>query len=298
MTSFCRCALAFATTLIACVGARADFISSTLGAAGPSDFALLTLSGATDIALNGPGTTNGNVGISSPSSGTANLQLNASGGLPAIVGNLFLGNSATLNNAAQVSGSVFTNQNALLFAANTAAINAASTFAGLATTQSVGSAINGNITIIGTPGLNVVDVSAINLGNGQTLTLSGPAGSEFIINSPSMTLNSGRIILAGGVTANDVVFNLTGTGNDLQTSGGLNNESVINGVVLDAKGSVGMAPGLINGELIAGGQSVHLVSGASVNAAQGPPAIPEPSGWLLFGTGLLVSMRPLRLGRR
>ena len=44
----------------------------------------------------------------------------------------------------------------------------------------------------------------INLGNGQTLTLNGSAGSQFVINSPSMTLNSGKIALTGGVTANDV----------------------------------------------------------------------------------------------
>jgi hypothetical protein len=272
---------------------RADFISSNLGSAGPSNFALLTLSGTTDIALNGPGTTFGNVGISSP----GNLQLNSTNNAPvsntAIVGNLYLGNTATVNNPAQVSGSIFTNQNAFLAQANTDAINASKAFAALPSTAGTPTAINGNTTINGGPGITVANVSGINLGNGQTLTLNGPAGSQFIINSPNMVLNSGKINLTGGVTPNDVVFNLTGTGNNLQTSGGLNNESVINGIVLDPKGGVAMAPGLINGELIAGGQSVHLVSGASVTTPP-TPSVPEPASLLLAvvgGFGLTVVAR-------
>ena len=265
--------------------ARADYISSTLGTAGPSDFAVLTL-GATDVALNGPGTTMGNVGISD----AGNLQLNASNNAPvsntAIVENLYLGNSATVNNTSQVSGSIFTNQNSLLNAAVSTAISAASTFGSLTATSGTPTSVTGNTTINGGPGVTVVDLSTINLGNGQTLTLNGPAGSQFVINSPSMTLHSSLINLAGGVTANDVVFNLTGTGNNLQTSGGLNNESVINGIVLDAHGGVGMVPGEINGELIAGpaGQSVHIVSGGNVN---GVTQTPEPGTISLLACGLL-----------
>jgi hypothetical protein len=275
--------------------ARADFISNTLGTAGPSNFAVLALSGATDIALNGPGTTNGNVGISSPPSGTANLQLNGSAG-PSINGNLFLGNNATLNNTAQVQGNVFTNQNAYLSQPNIDARNAASTFSKLAATAGTPTVINGNTTINGGPpgSLTVANVSGINLGNGQTLTLNGPAGSQFVINSPNMVLNSGKINLTGGVTANDVVFNLTGTGNNLSTSGGLNNESVINGIVLNANGGVAMAPGLINGELIAGGQSIHLVSGASVNSLPPTPSVPEPASLVLVtlsGLGMAALIR-------
>ena len=70
--------------------ARADFVSDTLASAGPSHWAVLTLNGAKDIALNGPGTTNGNVGISAG----GNLQLNSSSGNTAIVGHLSLATGA------------------------------------------------------------------------------------------------------------------------------------------------------------------------------------------------------------
>jgi hypothetical protein len=245
--------------------ARAGFITNTLGTAGPADYAILALQGANDIALNGPGTTNGNVGIL-----TGTLSLNGSNG-PEVNGNVFLATGANISigNPPQVTGSVFTNQN--LSQANTDALNAAATFAALPTTQSVpGGAVSGTTTVNGVAGTNVVNLSGINLGNGQILTLNGPAGSQFIINdSGNLTLNSGRINLTGGLTPDDVVFNLTSSGNNLSTSGGLNNESVINGIVLDAAGGVAMAPGLINGELIAGGSTIHIVSGGSVNGGGG-----------------------------
>jgi hypothetical protein len=157
-------------------------------------------------------------------------------------------------------------------------------------------AINGNTTLNGGPGTNVLNVSGINLGNGQALTLNGPAGSQFVINdSGGFTLNSGQINLTGGLTPSDVVINLTGTGPAAQTSGGLNNESVINGILLAPSRSIGFAPGLVNGELIAGGQSVHLVSGASVN---GPHVVPAPPGLILMGLGGLAYLGSLVRARR
>jgi hypothetical protein len=63
----------------------------------------------------------------------------------------------------------------------------------------------------------------------------------------------------------------------------LNNESVINGIVLSANGGVGMAPGLINGELIATG-NIQIVSGASVVT---PPTqtVPGPESMTLAVLG-------------
>ena len=172
----------------------------------------------------------------------------------------------------------------MLNQANTDADNAATTFAALSPTQTVsGGAINGTTTVSAANpgGLNVINLTGINIGNGQTLTLTGPAGTEFVINdSGNLTLNSGHIDLAGGVSVNDVVFNISSSGNVVMTSGGLNNESIINGIILTPHGGIAMAPGLINGELIAGGQTVHLVSGAGVNQ------VPEPSTLLLLLTAL------------
>jgi hypothetical protein len=135
--------------------ARAGFITDTLATAGPADYEILALHGASDIALNGPGTTNGNIGIL-----TGALSLNGSVG-PEVNGNVFLasGASISIRNPPQVTGSVFTNQN--LSQANTDALNAAATFASLAPTQSVpGGAVNGTTTVNGTAGVNVVNLIA------------------------------------------------------------------------------------------------------------------------------------------
>jgi hypothetical protein len=291
--------LAVVCLLLTGAAARADFISTTLGSAGPGNYAILSIgTGKSDVALNGPGTTTGNVGVLS---GTLSL---ASSAPPAVVGNVFLGSGAGPNFSAakQVQGTVFTGQTAQLTQARTEALNAAATFAGLAPTLSVaGNVINGTTTITGTAGVNVLNISGLHLGNGRTLTLNAPSGSQFVINdSGGFTLNSGRINLAGGLSNSDVVFNVTGTGPALSTSGGLHHESVVNGILLAPGRGIAFAPGLVNGEAIAGGKTIHFVSGAEVNGpppsppppgpppltTPPPPAAPEPASVLLLALGL------------
>jgi len=226
--------------------------------------------------MNGPGTTNGNVGYN----GSTTLQLNGSSG-PEINGNLILGNSASVNTPGQVTGAILTGQGTTLNAAQAAALNAVTVFNALTPTLGLTS-VNGSLTITGVAGLNVIDLTGINLGNGQTLDLAGPAGAEFVINdSGNLVLNSGLIEETGGLLTDDVVFNVAG---NVQTSGGLNNESVIDGIVLDKSGQINLAPGEINGELIAGGNNPQIVSGASVN--QVINNTPEPSTLLLLSMGL------------
>lgn len=273
--------------LIVAAVCPAATILTTLGPAGPQNWAVLVGPNTTDFQLNGPGTTNGNVGYD----GTSTVQLNSSNS-PAIAinGNLVL-NTSDVNNTAQVSGSVTANASALSTDWNDAVV-ASGLFAAMTATQSLGSAINGTTTINSSAAgaTNVVDFSTINLGNGQTLTLNGDANSQFIINvSTSLVLNSGRILLTGGLTTSDVVINVTASGNAISTSGGLNNESIINGILLAPTSGIAFAPGQINGELIAGGQTVHLVSGANVIEGSQITATPEPSSFFLAGLGLIAS---------
>lgn len=267
----------------------ASTILTELGPAGPGYWAILVGPNTTDFALNGPGTTNGNVGYDGAFNNQ--VQLNASNNAPisntAIHGNLYLAPGDTVNNAAQVSGSVFSNV-ATLNSDWAVALTASADFAGMAANIFVpGGSVNGTTTVNSLcPGCtNVLDLSSVNLGNGEVLTLNGSANDQFIINvSGGFTLNSGRVLLAGGLTTDDVVFNVTAGGNSVQTSGGLNNESIVNGILLAPHSGIAFAPGLINGELIAGGQTVHLVSGASINNT----AVPEPSTYFLFASGFIA----------
>jgi choice-of-anchor A domain-containing protein len=292
-----RVVLALSLVFSSSLAARADYISQTLGSAGPSNYAVLSIGGG-DVHMNGPGTTTGNVGITS--AGT--LHLDSSNGNPpvAVVGNVYLGDTASITHPSQVNGSIFTNQNAKLNQATNDARTASNTFANLSPTQTVpGGAVTGNTIINGTSGMNVVDLKGINL-NHATLTLNGPAGSQFIINdSGGFVLNGSQIKLTGGVTANDVVINVPHL-STLHASGGSSQgvpNSQINGIVLAPWSNVGFAPVQINGELIAGGKNIQLVSGSRVNS---PPTnvVPAPPSLVLFGLGGLCLPLVLRKARR
>jgi choice-of-anchor A domain-containing protein len=297
------CGLFAAAFLLGSAGqTRAGFDTDTLGSAGPGNYGILTLIGTTNIALNGTGSTTGNVGISSP--GT--LSLNSSNGNPAaaINGNVYLGNTARITNPQQVKGTVLTHQDTKLDQANAAAVLAAVKFASRTPTLSVpGSAINGTMTITGGAGVNVLNITGLNLGNRQTLTLTGPAGSQFVINdSGGFTLNSGKIILAGGLTPSDVVFNVTGIGLNLPAlsiSGGVNGESVVNGILLAPGRSVQISSGLINGEVIAGGPTFNFdSSGSIVESPPGQVAPPPRSAALMVLGGIVLVALVVRTRRR
>lgn len=326
--------------------ARAGYVTDTLGAAGPGNFAIFSLGGSnlstTNDTLNGPGQTTGNVGVASSGS----IALNSSSP-PAIIGNLFLGNTANTNGSAgnlsaQVSGTIFTNQDAFLGTGSVQspgfwsggtvtasgavadALNAAKTFANLAPNKTLGD-ITGNTTITSTAtgtGTFVVDVGSINEnGSGKNLTLSGAAGTQFVLNvSGTITLNGGNnfsggdILLAGGLTPNDVVINLTSTstGDNVSAAGGSSPDpnhpgntlpnAQINGILLDVTGGVGFSPGLVNGEIIGGGNEIRLVSGSQVNGAGGDTgpdiATPAPPSVVLLGLGGLGLMVILSRSRR
>ena len=136
--------------------------------------------------------------------------------------------------------------------ANADAKAAATTAKGLATTGSIpGNHITGTTTFTGQAGQNVVDLTSINL-TGATFTISGNSTETFVFNlSGTMSLtNHSSIALAGGVTANHVVFNLTGQGNSASFT-----NSNVNGTVLAMKSSdsITVSGGTSNGAFMSKG---------------------------------------------
>jgi choice-of-anchor A domain-containing protein len=269
-------ALGFATPT------HAGYVTNTLATAGPNSFGVLSLATTSNVVVNESSVT-GAVGVS----GTGFLQL--ANPPTAVQGNVYLGNGASIQNASQVSGSIFTNQNTKLSKAGTDALNASKTFAALAPTLSVpGGVIFGSTTLTGVAGINVLNVSNIFLWSGQTLTLAGPAGAQWVINDSGglLLLGGGKIVEAGGSSPYDVALNITG-GDLTFTLSLLNNDTVINGLILAPKSSVFFNGGVVNGELIAGGSGTLLNDGASVNEAQDPstPVTPAPSALVLMSLG-------------
>jgi hypothetical protein len=281
-----------ATSLLLCssVEVRAGYVTSTLGAAGPGSFGVLSLSTTSQVGLNAAATSVGNVGISSP--GVVQLT-GASSNQTVIQGNVYLGNKTALKYyGAQISGSVFPNQSTYLAKAEADAINASKTFAALAPTQTVAKGqITRSQTLTGAVGINVLNVSNITLGSGQVLTFGGPAGSQWVINdSGALGLSGAKIMVTGGVTASDVVFNFTYPSTTILTGGWFNN-SVLNGILLAPKSPVWLYGSTINGELIGGGSALQLNSGAAVNGIPPSPSLPvtpAPSSLVLMSLGAVA----------
>ena len=158
------------------------------------------------------------------------------------------------NNGPSVETTVF--DAAKLNAAWTDAVNASAMLASLTPTQTLG-AINSGLTLSESKvGTYVFNISSINL-NQSALTLSAPAGSTFVLNiSGNVTLDGGSqgngILVAGGLTSNNVFINLTGANSSLTTTGGGNAQQIFGNVLATGlNASVNLHPGQINGEIIA-----------------------------------------------
>jgi hypothetical protein len=187
---------------------------------------------------------------------------------------------------------------AKLTASWSAATALSSTLAALAPTDTLGAISSGGTISKSTVGTYVLSISSINL-NQSALTLSAPAGSTFVLNiSGNVTLNGGSqgngILLAGGLTSNDVIYNLTGANSNITTSGGGNAQQIFGTVLATgANASVNLHPGAVLGEVIA--TTFTSSSGALVSV---PPmtSVPEPSSFLpLVGVlGMVVGGSTIR----
>ena len=96
----------------------------------------------------------------------------------------------------------------------------------------------------------VLNLNSIVLGNQSTQTLSGTATDVFILNvSNQFSLTSqSKIVLTGGLSWDDVLFNIKGNGSDITLDG----QSTLNGILMANKRTVSLTGGsLVAGEVIA-----------------------------------------------
>jgi hypothetical protein len=270
-----------------------------LGTAGPGNWGILE-TGPNQVQL-----TNGTAITVNPgaSASQANLGINSGGnlnqsGTVTIAGAYykFSTNSDSTTNTFTVAGGTLTGPtvNSTL---TTAASDAAAASTNLANTalnppnQTLGT-ITASTTISATvPGRNVVNVTGINLGNNTTLTLSGSATQSFVINvtgTSQVTLSN--VILVGGLTANNVIFNVLN--GDTVTDP---NPDMVNGIIMDINGSIMITnKDTINGELISGKQ-ISLSNNSDVEVV---PTAPEASTAAYFTLGPLSLAAVMLLHRR
>jgi len=182
---------------------------TNLGAAGPDHFTVLSLGGVGAVININLATVVGNVGL--PNFGTLKESAPSS-----VTGDLIIGSSVDTRGVVGQHGPIVIDDAQLAQAAHDAEA-AAAYFAGLPSTPSLQAQfpstgqITRALTITGTPGQNVVNLSNFRLDNGSaSLTFTGAPGTSFIINdSGNFDLHTGNIRVAGGVGPLDIVYNIT-----------------------------------------------------------------------------------------
>jgi hypothetical protein len=265
----------------------------------------------TSIELNGGTVINGEVGIgpggtlfSGGGTGTVNgtVFLNSTAGNPSF-------NASVATTGITLNGSPKTSTLDMSGVTGpTGAIQTASnSYGAMTTTQASVSSSGGNLTITGTSGLNVIDVTSF---TGGGLTLKGTASSTFILNFTTGTtgvmFNGGVTLenLSGGTTntplASNILFNLEG-------SGAVSLSGTLNGTFLAPKAPITLQGGNpLNGAILDGStvtMDVGIGSGITVNGTGNlfsfAPAVaaPEP-GTIGLAVSGLVAVGLVRLFRR
>ena len=121
-----------------------------------------------------------------------------------------------------------------------------------------------------------------------------------VFNFSANTQFKGTILLTGGLTSDQVLFNIIGGAN---LTGGHtlsinNNGDILTGTFLDPNGTISMDHSVLNGRLFGGDtHNEQIVSGSLINAP--PPAVPEPTTFIAGALLLLpFGASTLRILRR
>jgi choice-of-anchor A domain-containing protein len=265
-----------------------------LGSAGPTYWGVLGLGGAscnstcgsasTSVTVQAQSAVNGNIGVAPDGNLTFDTTSHGYGTADVDTG-------GTVSNGGQVSGGVTQNSsaNSLLNTASEAALKAYTDASGMTATITNETNINNPsspITITGGSGINVVNLSNLVIqSSSDGLILSAPSNGYFVINvSGNFTISNGAsITVAGGLSAYDVLYNVTGSGGTV-TFNGSNQNTVVDGIVLTAYNDIEVNGSLVNGEVIAGGGSIYVENDGDVTGQA--TSAPEPPTRVLMASGL------------
>jgi hypothetical protein len=285
---FCR---AFLAALVLLLGTgQFSYAGFSLGDA--AHYAVLYEgSGSHNLQINsGPvngSTVFGDIGLGIENGGSPQAQLNN----PAVInGNInFAGTVRVSNSGAVVNGST----NGGVTSVETDLNNLNSLSASLGAEAGTPVAINigngGSQTINASSGTldgsgnEVFDVTALSFVNGATLTINGTASQFVVLNFNFNTHFSGAINLTGGITPDQVLFNLTGganltSGDTLQFAA---NNVTQHGTFLDPNGTIQVNSVNIIGHVFGGDSSDMQIT------SNGTVAVPEPQACALLALGLV-----------
>jgi choice-of-anchor A domain-containing protein len=282
--------LAFVTLILLAVGpVHATNVNpfTDLGSAGPSNWQILSLghcsSGTCDTATT-------NVSISASSQVDGNVGVAPSGSLSLsgsqIYGNAYVDTAGTVSksNGSTITGTTTQSsaENTLLDSATTAAMSAyTAALNDTATITAPGTLGTSATTITGTSGINVISLTNLTLsGSSESLTLSAPTGGVFVIDiSGSFSvLNGADITVAGGVSALNVMYNVTGTGSAV-TFNGSSGSTDVQGIVLAPYRDITLSGSNVDGEIISGNLNISIQNTSTVD-------VPEPATLTFLAMGL------------
>jgi hypothetical protein len=321
--------LASSLTILVGLAVRSNCVALPvdLGAAGPGSWTVLeTGSGAVSFSQSATQTRGGRRAASSNSQVgvTGNVGSAQNGSISATAdqlgGDLYLGNNASaqfsgaytnnrpvtgmvhLGSGATVSpnysfGSVSDAPQPMLNQARLDAAAASGAAMSLSATSTLNQ-INLNKQTL-TLNAGVYNLTGLQL-NRSTLTLSGTGSFVFNISS-AFSLRSAQVLLAGGATEANVLFNYTGT-SDLSVSGSRKSSSVLHGIILALNARVNLTAGLVVGEIISGRDIIAsnaMIQEALAQSITGI-SVPDRASTLTLSLMALAAMGIFRwfLGRR
>lgn len=291
--TFRRSLMITAATAAVVAGTRpasASLITTLLGSS--SNYAVLGLGGTlashADFEVYQSGTViNGNVGMGPYSDWTHGIDATINGRVDYDI----------TNSAPTVTGFVSGGLHQVPMGGVVAdARTASNTAAAFAPTQTFATLTSGQ-TIVGNGGLNVIRVTGdVGLsGGGTTLNLQGGASDVFIFqlvaaDAPSahtLTLSGVHVNLVGGLTFDNVLWNMNGTGGGIVISSG----AVVSGFFLAPGRGIEVDHGNVTGSVIGGGGTDSHSNSVSVHSTS-TITMPAP------GALCLLALAGLTAGRR